>query len=217
MSTEVVVLLHGLGARAILLSPLKRRLAQGGYRVLDWSYPSTQQTIEEHGDRLRKLLIDLDADSSVGQIHIVAHSMGCIVTRCALLHSRPARLGRLVLMAPPNQGSRVASWFGPLVRPYCRTIDQLADRPGSFVCGLPAPEGMEIGVIAARLDLLVPLASTYLPCQRDHIVLPTLHTLMVFQRRAAQEALHFLRHGRFAAGGRVAPHESPSVPTTVGT
>ncbi|MEX0713284.1 MAG: alpha/beta fold hydrolase [Pirellulales bacterium] len=200
LTAEWIVLLHGLGANARLMGPLERRLAAGGYSVLNWSYASLMGTIEEHGRRLHERLQTLDADASVARLHLVAHSMGSIVARYALGLGKPARLGRMVLLAPPNRGSRVAAWLGPWLRWGCRTIDQLAARPDSFVNQLPLPdEAIEIGVIAASIDALVACHSTHLPAQRDHIVVPALHSLMIYQPRVAREIVHFLAYGRFAS------------------
>jgi hypothetical protein len=55
---------------------------------------------------------------------------------------------------------------------------------------------LDCGVIAASWDHVVSLASTYLPGERDHLVLRSLHTLPLHRRVPAQ-VVHFLRHGRF--------------------
>jgi len=199
---ELVVLVHGLGANKLLMWPLARRLARAGYRTVNWSYPSFLRTIERHGANLRELLDRLDAEPEAARIHLVAHSMGCIVARQALLSGVPRKIGRFVMLAPPNQGSPLASLFGPLTRCCFPTIDQLARRPDSFVNRLLEPDGLEIGVIAARVDWLVGVANTHLPCQRDHIVVSGTHSLMVFQSGVAREVVEFLRQGRFTAANR---------------
>lgn len=196
---EAAVLLHGLGPGAFIMRPLARRLSQAGYETINWSYPSLRYTIEEHSQKLHELLGSLDARPDVRRIHLVTYSMGSIITRHALEMGRPAKLGRIVMIAPPNRGSFWAALVGPRLRGCIRIIDQLAARPGSFVNELPQPENMEIGVIAARQDLLVGCANTHLPAQTDHIVLPGLHSTIVLQRNAAQAVLQFLAAGRFAA------------------
>ncbi|HUY88009.1 MAG TPA: hypothetical protein VMV10_04710 [Pirellulales bacterium] len=166
---KVVVLIHGLGANGFLLMGLHLRLAE------------------------------LDADPAVTRIHLVSHSMGGIVARYALILGRPTKLGRFVMLAPPNKGSRLASFCGPALRCCFPAIDQLAARPGSFVNGLPEPEGVEVGIIDASIDLLVRAGNTSLACQRDHIVLTATHTLLAFQGRLAEEVLRFLATGRFSS------------------
>ncbi len=201
-SDEVVVLIHGLGANRLLMWPLARWLTRAGYRTVNWSYPSFLRTIERHGTKLHERLALLDAEPSVARIHLVAHSMGCIVTRQALLLGSPRKIGRFVMMAPPNQGSPLAALFGPPLRCCFPAIDQLARRPDSFVNRLPEPKGIDIGVIAARFDFLVGAANTHLPCQRDYIVVKGTHSLMIFQPSVAGEVVEFLRLGRFTNASR---------------
>jgi pimeloyl-ACP methyl ester carboxylesterase len=196
---EVAVLLHGLGPGAFIMRRLARRVSQAGYETINWSYPSLRQTIEAHAQKLHELLGSLDARTDVKRIHLVTYSMGSIITRYALGMGRPAKLGRIVMIAPPNRGSFWAALVGPALRPCIRIIDQLAARPGSFVNELPQPDDLEIGVIAARQDLLVGCANTHLPKQTDHLVLPGLHSTIVLQRNAAQAVLQFLAAGRFTA------------------
>jgi triacylglycerol lipase len=199
---DMVVLVHGLGANALVMWPLARWLRQAGYRTVNWSYPSFLRTIERHGMKLHKRLLALDDDPAVARIHLVAHSMGCIVARQALVLGAPRKMGRFVMMAPPNQGSPLAALFGPALRWCFPTIDQLSRRPDSFVRRLPEPDQIDIGVIAAQVDWLVGRANTNIACQRDHIVVKATHSLMVFRPSVAREVVEFLRQGRFTAAGR---------------
>ena len=194
---ELVVLVHGLGPGRLPMWPLARRLARAGYKTLNWYYPCLRRTIEAHGLRLHELLESLDSDPANERLHLVTYSMGSIVARVALELGRPSKLGRIVMLAPPNRGSHWATWLGPAIRWCVGTVDQLAARPGSFVNSLAGPEGLEIGIIAARYDLLVHASSSQLPAARDRIVLPGVHTLLPMQRDAAEQARHFLAHGVF--------------------
>jgi pimeloyl-ACP methyl ester carboxylesterase len=197
LDDEIVVLLHGLGAGPVLLTLLARRLARRNYRTLNWSYPSILHSIEVHGQRLAETFERLDDDEAISTIHVVAHSMGCIVSRYALSLLRPAKLGRMVLLAPPNRGSRVASFFAPALGRLCRPIDQLADRPDSFVNQLDATRDIDIGIIAASWDLLVGVSSTRLEQEADHMVVPSWHSGMLLRRDVAEQVDAFLRSGRF--------------------
>ena len=196
----VVVLIHGLGANGFLLMwLLARRLKRAGYGTLIWSYPSFTRTIESHGERLQCTLAELDADPAVTRIHLVSHSMGGIVARYAMNLGGPTKLGRFVMLAPPNKGSSLAVFFGPALRRCFPAIEQLAAQPDSFVNTLPEPQGVEIGIIDASVDFLVGAGNTSLTCERDHIVLRGSHTLLVVQRRLASEVIQFLTTGRFSA------------------
>jgi hypothetical protein len=113
----------------------------------------------------------------------------------------------MVMLAPPNRGSRAATFFGPLFQKICKPIAELADLPDSYVCTLPEPKGLEIGIIAANYDALVEQASTRLDIEHDHLVVATWHTGLLFRQDVSQQVEHFLQHGRF---------HRPPIETTVG-
>jgi pimeloyl-ACP methyl ester carboxylesterase len=207
--SPAVVLVHGLAAHRWVMVLLARSLRKDFGRVINWGYRSIWSPIQRHGEDLAGLLRRLDGDESVTEIHLVTHSMGGIVTRLALELYRPSKLGRLVMIAPPNSGSAVATflsrWFGGICPPLC----QLTDRDASFVCSLPHPEEIELGVIAARGDYIVREASTHLPCERDHVVLPGLHSSVLFRRETAEQVKTFLLVGKFYRATKSIPVVAP--------
>jgi len=201
---EVVVLVHGLAAKRLVMAILRSSLARSYGEVVNWGYPSLWSPIQRHGRELAKLLRRLD-EGHGERIHLVTHSMGGIVARVALAEYQPSRLGRFVMIAPPNRGSHVASRFAPLLGRICPPIRQLADHEASFVRSLPLPQKLELGVIAARTDWMVPEASTHLGCERDHIVVPGLHSSLLWRRETAAQVRHFLEHGVFCRGAGDSP------------
>ena len=117
---EVVLLVHGFAAKPLLLSPLQRRIQRVGYQTVRWKYFSLQGSLERHARRLR-----LDIDQLTERfpfVHLVGHSMGCIVVRLALSYPPAPRVGRVVLIAPPNCGVPLATTFSPLFRPFCSAV-----------------------------------------------------------------------------------------------
>lgn len=196
---HVAVLVHGLGAHRLMMALMGYRLKQLGYRVVNWGYSSIRGTIERHGQALHKRLSELDLDETTDELFLVTHSMGGIVGRTALSFGMPEKLQRMVMLAPPNRGSGWATWFGPLLRPFCHTVDQLATRPDSYVNLLALPPAhLEIGVIAAGQDVLVPIEHTRLGCERDHMVWPnTLHSGVLFRQAVVDQIHHFLKNGIF--------------------
>jgi triacylglycerol lipase len=193
---DAVILVHGLAANRLIMAPLARALAAGLGKILNWGYSSLWSPLEQHGRNLAAQLRQLD-QSHGGRIHLVTHSMGGIIARLALAEYRPERLGRLVMVAPPNRGSHVAARLAPWLGRICPPLVQLADCEGSFVCKLPPPEVPELGVIAAATDYLVRESSTRLGCETDYIVLPGLHSSLLFQPETAEQVRHFLEHGQF--------------------
>jgi pimeloyl-ACP methyl ester carboxylesterase len=201
VTREAVLLVHGHGAHPVLLEPLRRGLARQGYRAINWRYPSLRGSIGKHAAQLAAKAKELDDNDAVERLHFVGHSMGAIVVRSALAVHRPRKLGRVVLLAPPNHGARLADLALRFFGRWPSAAKELSSHPDSYVNGLAAAADLDCGIIAASWDHAVSLASTHLPGERDHITLRGLHTLPLHWRAPAQVA-HFLREGRFqrAAG-----------------
>ncbi|HEY2412400.1 MAG TPA: alpha/beta hydrolase [Pirellulaceae bacterium] len=194
---DTIVLAHGLGGRPLLMRPMARWLEQHFKRVINWGYPSLWSPIESHGKEFAGLLRQLDDDEAYGRIHLVGHSMGGIIARLALAEYLPRRLGRFVMIAPPNRGSRVARRLAPHLGRFIPPITQLTDDTAGFVCTLPQPTAPELGIIAAELDFMVPEDNTRLGCECDHIVLPGLHSTLLWRQETAEQVRHFLETGKF--------------------
>jgi triacylglycerol esterase/lipase EstA (alpha/beta hydrolase family) len=198
VTREAVILVHGHGAHPVLLEPLRRALQRQGFRAVSWSYGSLRGSIEAHAARLAAKAKELDKelDEDVERLHFVGHSMGAIVVRRALAMARPRKLGRVVLLAPPNRGARLADLALRLFGRRIVAANELCSDPDSYVNRLAPATDLDCGVIAASWDHIVPLAWTHLPGQRDHLVLRSLHTLPLHRRTPTQVG-HFLREGRF--------------------
>ena len=173
---EAVVMVHGLLANKLVMEGLARWLKPQFHRVVNWGYSSLWSPIERHARQLAELLQKLDHECE--RIHLVTHSMG-------------------VMIAPPNRGSHVASRLAPYLGIFCPPILQLTDDSQSFVCSLPPPAIDELGIIAAQTDFMVQAPSTRLGCERDYIVLPGLHSSLLWRQETARQVHHFLQHGRF--------------------
>jgi pimeloyl-ACP methyl ester carboxylesterase len=139
----------------------------------------------------------LDESDRIDRVHFVTHSMGGIVARVALQHQPLKKPGRLVMIAPPNRGTPLATRFSWLPRWLFRPLPELTDDPRSFVNLLQPPQGLQTGIIAASHDIIVPIACTHLDGQCDHIVIRGLHTHILFRRQTAEQVLAFLHTGRF--------------------
>ncbi|TWT93101.1 esterase/lipase family protein [Neorhodopirellula pilleata] len=194
---EVVLTVHGLLAGCRSMRSLADAARQEGYSVMDWGYPSLRGSILHHAAGLSRMLCDLAKRDGVKQIHLVTHSMGGVIARAAILQSRlenrwADKCGRIVMLAPPNSGSRLtrlplgpfASWFPQL--------KELSEAPDSFVCRLPNLRRMKVGVIAAQHDFVVDELSTHLVGQRDHATVRTSHQRLTRHPDAIEMTIEFL-------------------------
>lgn len=198
---EWVILLHGLFATRRSMRKLARRIAKAGYAVLNWGYPTLWRSTESHVQRLLPELYRLQADERVRTIHFVTHSMGGILVRSALHELEIPKVQRLVMLAPPNRGSHLTRVsLGPFAW-CCPAIADLSESPDSLPNRLKISSQIEIGIIAAAYDLVVPVLNTQLPNQRDHCIVPTSHFSLPQQESTVRHVLSFLQTGMFAPLG----------------
>lgn len=195
---EVVVVLHGLMRTRLSMWLVERDLRRAGYRVLNETYASIGRRVEAHAEALAARFAALDSDATVARIHVVTHSLGGIITRAALAARRPAKMGRVVMLAPPNRGSRAARLASRALGRFGTPLDALSDAEDSLVNRLRVPAGVEIGVIAARWDAKVPVDRTHLAGETDHLVVPGFHTFFMNRREVRRQTTAFLRLGRFS-------------------
>lgn len=198
---ECVSLVHGFMANTLMLSLLGQRLSRRGYLARPWGYTNMRCSILVHAEAFAEELARLDDDRAVGTIHLVTHSMGGIVARAALELHRPRKLGRFVMLAPPNRGSFVATAAAGICGGLIRPVAELSTSSTSFVNSLGMPAGVEVGVIAAGRDALVAADSTRPAVPHAHVTVPCLHSSLLFRRDAADLVAGFLSDGSFSTAG----------------
>lgn len=197
---DLVVLTHGIASTKWFLAPLARRLNLRGFDTHLHGYFSLRGSNRRLGEQFSSRLHELAKTHPDRTIHVVAHSMGSIVTRCALMAGVPENIGRIVMIGPPNRGSHVARKLTPIYGWFTNTLAELSDLPDSFVNRLPSAVGEhEVGIVAAGRDNVVRGESTLLDDHADHVTLNSLHTSILWRKRTADHVERFLRTGRFTA------------------
>jgi len=226
MDGKAVVVLHGLGRSRSSMNAICNYLRNnGGYRIVNVEYPTTQYNVANHAKTIRRLVNHLDG---VEQINFIAHSMGNIVIRHYLGDLERAeagelsaadrrameRFGRFVMLAPPNQGSQLAEIFANnlLFKQIAGDAGQELGRRWPEVEKRLAKPRFQFGIIAGGNgkqgynpildgdnDGVISTDTAKLAGARDFIVVPSMHSFIMDKVQVQKYALNFLRHGSFVS------------------
>ncbi len=213
-AADCVVLLHGLARTANSMVPMQEALADAGFETINVDYPSREFTIE----RLAPIAVGEGLENcrtieDIGVIHFVAHSLGGILVRQYLAEWDIPELGRVVMLGPPNQGSKAA--------------DELRDLPGFDWVNGPAgkqlgkgersvplalgPADFELGIIAGTRSIdpvasavlddpddgRVSVEDTKLEGMSDFAVVDHSHAFMMRMQEPIELTIRFLKTGSF--------------------
>jgi pimeloyl-ACP methyl ester carboxylesterase len=213
-ATEGVILLHGLCRTASSMKRMEDALVGAGFVVLNEGYPSRCGTIQELADEAIGEALKNPRFAACEKIHFVTHSLGGILVRSYFSRHDSGRLGRVVMLGPPNGGSevvdhlgnwRIFRWInGPAGSELRTTADSTPNRLG--------PVSFELGVIAGDRSInwinslmirgpddgKVSIENTRVDGMKDHLVAHVTHPFLMKRRRVIAETIHFLRQGKFS-------------------
>ncbi len=210
---ECVVLLHGLARTSHAMQPLADYLSQRGYVSVNVDYPSRELPIEQLAETAISQGIQQCQAQKASPINFVTHSLGGILVRQYHKTHAPSELKRVVMLAPPNQGSHVVDklkHFPPFYWLNGESGQQLGTDKDSLPQRLGAVN-FKLGVIAGTrsinwlLSLLLPnpddgkvsLSHTQIDGMCAFLSLPVTHTFIMHDSQVWVETLHFLQHGHF--------------------
>lgn len=211
VQADCIVLLHGLARTSNSMEKMANAFEEVGYRTANVSYPSREDTIEN----LAPAAIEsgLEQCEREEPIHFVTHSLGGILVRYYLEQEEIENLGRVVMLAPPNQGSQVTDalkenyFYRKLNGP---AGDQLGTDEDSLVMQLGSID-FPLGVIAGTktvnplLSQLLPnpddgkvsVENTKVEGMTDFIALPHSHTFIMRADEVIAQAVAFIENGAF--------------------
>ena len=194
---------------------MQRALERSGYFVANVDYPSRDHKIEMLAPiAIEDGLAQCATNPGTSEVHFVTHSLGGILVRVYLAENTIDNLGRVVMLAPPNQGSIA--------------VDELAQIPGFDWLNGPAgyqlgkgPESVPLSLGVPNFDFSViagdrtidPITSAVLPNpddgrvsgsdtrlegMRDFVVVPVSHALIMQDRDVIRLVMNYLSRGSFS-------------------
>jgi pimeloyl-ACP methyl ester carboxylesterase len=207
-----VVLLHGMLRTPRSMSWIERALKQNGYRVLNFGYPSRSESIRSIAKSLNRA-IRKNVPASIYSLDFVTHSLGTIVVRYYLSRYKVRRLGRFVMIAPPNKGSEWARildrlplyrWFlgiaGQEIKHFHESLPQILTQPPCEFGVIAGGWGNDSGInpfIPGDDDGTVRVAETQLEGMKDFILIKGQHSTLLMQKRVIDNVISFLGTGKF--------------------
>lgn len=203
---ETVILLHGLWRSIWAMDPMAKFLNQQGYRTINIPYPSFRKPIEDIVTQISSII---DQHGGQSPIHFVTHSLGGIITRQLLAEMTPENTGKVVMLAPPNQGSEIIDWLEGCP-PLRKTLGPAGAKIGTTTLDAPyLPEHIDSAVIMGRRSSL-PFFRHMLERENDGIVsvergktpginefhvIDSDHTFIVTEPQVMQMTHEFLKNG----------------------
>ncbi len=203
-----VLLIHG-----VLMNPLEMRflgnqLKKSGFQVHYIFYQSVLKNSAQNARKIHKKIKQLN----LPDLHIVAHSLGGIITLHLFDQFDDIPQGRVLMLGSPIKGSWIAqkiqTW--PIISPL------LSQSMPNALSGKNIPEwnskrdwGMiagnknrGLGRIAGGLpspsDGTVLIEETHHPKQSEHIIVNASHSGLLFSKQVSLLTSRFLKTGTFA-------------------
>ncbi len=211
--TECAVLLHGMGRTHHSMGKIEQRLKKEGYAVVNDSYASTKDSIADLVATAVHSGVQACEQDNPAAIHFITHSLGGILVRAYLQDQVPEKLGKIVMMAPPNGGSEVADLM------KATSLYEMAMGPAGQALSTGAdgwlhqlkPIAGEIGIIAGNFssdpwfsplipgedDGKVSVESTRLKEMKDFLIVDSGHTFIMKNDEVIEQIVYFLDQGIF--------------------
>lgn len=215
---QPLVLVHGAAGSAMDFKPLMDELGRRHWQFWLFSYPSGIE-LSVAAEALERIVTGLADSHGVASLSVVAHSMGGLVARAALLrmqrHDTPLNVSGFVSVATPWRGHPAARWgvrHSPVSLPSWRDmlpdsvfIKNLASAslssPHLLIYGekstrrfyLPKRNDGTIGVDSATHQPIVDAAVDAVRFELDHVAIIQSATVVEqierFLRQTAQNAI----------------------------
>jgi len=219
-ANDTVVLLHGLMRQPASMAKMADALEEEGYQVHNLGYPSRKKSIEELAVIVRQAIVK--RTNATDKIHFVTHSLGGILVRQIQKTDPLPNIGRVVMLAPPNQGSEIVNkighwkaftWAnGPVGIQLGTENDGLIAQlgPVDFECGIITGDRsinwINSCMIAGSDDGKVSTQRAKVAGMSAYKVMHTTHPFIMKKKAVIQTTIRYLKTGKFDAQSDGVPH-----------
>jgi hypothetical protein len=216
---RVIILLHGLiRARDSMDSMDKYLRGHIAGSVLNMTYASTRDTLAHHAEALHRVLANIPTECDIS---FVCHSMGNLVVRRFFHRWQDPRITRVVMLAPPNQGSALATMFHDyqlyetvwgisgqeITAGFGVLKTKLAVPPCEFgiIAGVYSNKIIQNHLLEGANDLVLTVAETKLGGARDFREVTATHTRIMAKADVQRLTYLFLQRGYFESASSRTP------------
>jgi len=186
-SDRPLLLIHGIVCNHNIWRPWLKRLRAAGFGpVRAVNLEPLFADIEVHAARVARELRALQRNANGARVSIIAHSMGGLVARAALRLLGPGTIHRIVTIASPHHGTRLARCALPPLRqmspdsPWLRSLNTAQE--GHFAAPVTSIYSLED-------NLVVPPRSARLAGAPAHELRGFGHLGVLSSRRAIEQTL----------------------------
>ncbi|MCP4132251.1 MAG: alpha/beta hydrolase [bacterium] len=212
-SGDYVVLLHGLSRSADSMEKLARYLHEMGFAAINLDYPSSENNIHYLANTFLAKNLEAYCTDPEKKIHFVTHSLGGIIVRYYLKYNNSINTGRVVMLAPPNQGSEMSDvmaqtpmrWvLGPAITELGTGKNSIPQRLG--------PVNFDLGVIAGNISInwinslfIIPgtddgkvaVNRAGVKNMKDFLIVERSHPYIMKGDEVLEEVYYYIQHGQF--------------------
>jgi pimeloyl-ACP methyl ester carboxylesterase len=193
---------------------MQKAIEAAGFATLNLGYDSRRKPLQSLAEDIHPAIQRFVQDIE-GSLHFVCHSMGGLLARVYLAKYRPPCLGRVVMLGTPNGGSEIAdrlknftvyrAYFGPAGQqlmterdPATEAILAPVDYPVGIIAGNRSIDPLSSALLPRPNDGRVSVENTRLDGMADHVVVGASHPWLVRNEVAIDQAIAFLKEGRFS-------------------
>ncbi len=213
---ETVIILHGIAKTNKSMRSVETALKNEGYQTLNITYPSQTKDLNGLTTYLNENHLTSQFWKTHHKVHIVTHSMGGLLARRYLdiykYEIPTSKLGRVVMLAPPNKGSEVSDLIHKLPPYKWYYGDAGAELTTDAQSKNKSDIYYDLGIIAGtkewpyfaaafvtpgKSDGRVTVENTKLDGMKDHVSVNGTHTFIMNKPNVHKYIIEFLKNGAF--------------------